>query len=54
MFFLRGLAEGLVGKSSVRAHSLDEVFDLFPVLSSVREKLMVSDDTISGFCACDG
>lgn len=53
-FLLRGLAEGLVGQSSVKAKSADEVFAQFPVLLAVREKLRVSGNTISGFCACDG
>ena len=53
-FFLRGLAEGLAGHSSVMATSLDDVFAQLPALHQVREKLTVQDNTISGFCACDG
>ncbi len=53
-FFLRGLAEGLSGRSSVMAKSLDAVFQQFPVLQQARAKLVVRDNTISGFCACDG
>lgn len=53
-FFLRGLAEGLAGQSSVQASSIDDVFLQLPALSMVRGKLTISSDTISGFCACDG
>jgi len=54
LFFLRGLAEGLAGRSSIMATSLDDVFVQIPVLRQVREKLVVRDSTINGFCACDG
>jgi hypothetical protein len=53
-FFLRGLAEGLTGRSFVMATSLENVFVQFPALHEVREKLTVKNNTISGFCACDG
>jgi hypothetical protein len=36
------------------AKSLEDVFAQFPALSAARNKLTVSDDIISGFCACDG
>lgn len=52
--FLRGLAEGLAGCSSVLANDFDEVFAMFPALAGMRSKLTVGNDTISGFCACDG
>lgn len=53
-FFLRGLAEGLAGRSFVMAKTMNDVFSQIPILQQVREKLVVGNDTISGFCACDG
>ncbi len=53
-FVLRGLAEGLTGRSFVMARSLDEVFGKFPALKQAQQKLTVRKNTISGFCACDG
>ena len=53
-FNLRGLAEGLVGYSKVTAHSVNEVFSLYPQLQDVKYKLTVSGNTIQGFSACDG
>jgi len=53
-FHLRGLAEGMVGRSIVLAKSIDDVFVRFPALIDVRAKLTVFGNTISGFCACDG
>ncbi len=54
VFLLRGIAEGMVGSSSVTARSIDDVFTRFPVLQGIRAKLTVSGNTISGFAACDG
>ncbi|MFA6322790.1 MAG: hypothetical protein WCX71_04970 [Candidatus Buchananbacteria bacterium] len=51
---LRGLAEGLAGKSTVQAMSAEHVFGQIPALQSVRHKLTINGDTISGFAACDG
>lgn len=53
-FSLRGLAEGLAGRSSVTARDINEVFAKFPALQKVRSKLTIRRNTISGFCACDG
>ena len=53
-FLLRGLAEGLTGRSFVMVKSLDDLFVQFPALLTVREKLTVHNNTVSGFCACDG
>lgn len=53
-FPLRGLAEGLAGRSFVMATSLDDVFIQIPALQQVREKLIIQGNTVSGFCACDG
>lgn len=52
--FLRGLAEGMTGCSSVQAVGVDDVFVQFPSLCMIREKLVITEDTVSGFCACDG
>lgn len=51
---LRGLAEGIVGKSSMQARSVEDVFASVPALASVRSKLTVRGNVISGFAACDG
>lgn len=53
-FVLRGLAEGLVGKSSVQASNVNEVFALYPVLGSVKEKLAVRGNVIEAYLPCDG
>ncbi|MDP3778868.1 MAG: hypothetical protein Q8R30_02330 [bacterium] len=53
-FLLRGLAEGLVGQPHVMAASIDDAFSRFPALNQVREKLIIKNNTISGFSACDG
>lgn len=53
-FELRGLAEGLTGRSRVTAASAEAVFAMFPALETARHKLDVSSTTISGFAACDG
>lgn len=52
--FLRGLAEGMAGRSFVEATGVDDVFVQFPSLCMIREKLVITEDTVSGFCACDG
>ena len=54
MFTLVGLPEGLVGASIVYASSVDEVFEKFPMLRAVREKLTIQCNRIVGFAACDG
>ena len=53
-FLLRGIAEGLTGRSSVVAQGIDDVFQQFPVLYTAQNKLTITDNVISGFCACDG
>lgn len=53
-FFLRGVAEGMIGRSFVIAKSINDVFAQFPSLQQVRKKLIVKKNTISGFFACDG
>lgn len=54
MFKLIGLPEGLVGASVVYARTIEEVFEKFPVLKTVREKLIIQNNSIVGFAACDG
>lgn len=53
-FFLRGLAEGITGVSTVLAVSVKEVFVLFPSLAAVKDKLTIDGNTIKGFAPCDG
>ena len=53
-FRLKGIAEGIVGTSTVVAASIDEVFEMHPELKTVREKLDISGLTITGVVACDG
>jgi len=54
IFLLRGIAEGLTGHSSVFAKNLKDVYKKFPVLRETKNKLNVKNNTISGFCPCDG
>ena len=54
LYRLVGLPEGLTGASVVYAKSVDEVFEKFPVLETVRSKLTIEDNRIIGFAACDG
>lgn len=51
---LRGLAEGLIGKSTISAKNFNEALSKFPILNSVKEKLSFKKNTISGFSPCDG
>lgn len=54
VFKLRGLAEGLVGKSEVSAFGKKDLFKRFPELKSVRKKLFLKKGYVAGFSACDG
>jgi len=49
---LRGLAEGLYGKSSIKASNVNEVLNKFE--PDARKKMAVTDKEVSAFCACDG
>jgi hypothetical protein len=51
---LRGLAEGILGASSVQAINMEEVFANHSALAAVRQKLEIKKNCISGFAACDG
>ncbi|EOV0103112.1 TPA: hypothetical protein RQJ47_001009 [Vibrio vulnificus] len=51
---LKGIAEGIVGASTVSAGSIDDVFEKYPELKTVRDKLDISGKTITGISACDG
>ena len=54
MFQLVGLPEGLVETSIIYASSVDEIFEKFPILKTVWEKLIIQDNRIIGFTAYDG
>lgn len=51
---LRGIAEGVVGLSEVKARNTDEVFEQHPELEKVKDKLAVQKNSISGYAPCDG
>lgn len=51
---LRGIAEGIVGKSVVSASSVNQVLQQYPALTQVKSKLHFTSKCISGFAACDG
>ncbi|MEN9640355.1 MAG: hypothetical protein RLZZ262_2224 [Bacteroidota bacterium] len=51
---LRGLAEGIVGASNIDTVSVEALFKTYPELNKVQHKLVVSEDRITGFAACDG
>lgn len=51
---LRGLAEGIVGSASVEANSTEELFVTYPELKTSAHKLTVTEDTVTGYAACDG
>lgn len=51
---LRGLAEGIVGQSSVQAPSVEALFSSYPALGDVRHKLTIDGNTVTGYAACDG
>ena len=54
MYKLYGLAEALIGTSEVRANSLKELFSKYPILKGVHKKLIIIDNKLFGFVACDG
>lgn len=53
-FRLRGIAEGLVGQSTVTTSSVEDLFARFPALAGVRDKLTVTENAVTGYAACDG
>lgn len=53
-YTLRGLPEGIVGKGSVMASSIDDLMAQYPALAAIRGKLNIRGRIISGFAACDG
>jgi len=53
-FQLRGLAEGVVGYSSIYANSINEILETYPALKGISHKLIFKKDLITGFTACDG
>jgi hypothetical protein len=54
MYYLYGIAEAMTGSSVVKAKSLGELFQKYPVLKSIRQKLDIVGNKIIGFVACDG
>ncbi len=53
-FLLRGLAEGLAGRSFILATDMNDVLVKIPVLLNFKSKLSLQGDTITGFWPCDG
>lgn len=51
---LRGLAEGVVGASTVEVESIEGLFKTYPELNNMKHKLHIKEDRITGFAACDG
>ena len=51
---LRGLPEGITGKSSVNLQSIDNLLPSLPELNEIKDKLVFDDNCVSGFSACDG
>jgi hypothetical protein len=54
MIKLVGLPEALVGRCFVKANSVNEVFEIFPILKFYVLKLKISKKEIKGFLPCDG
>ena len=53
-YTLKGLAEGLVGASTVQANSINDVFKKHPILSQIKDKVKIQGNTINAIVACDG
>lgn len=53
-FHLTGLAEGLLGKSVVEAHSEQDLFDKYPVLGNIKHKISFRGNKVMAINACDG
>jgi len=53
-FELRGIAEGILGRSSAQAASFQDLLSRHPELDAVREKLILDGNIIKGFAPCDG
>ena len=53
-FKLRGLPEGIVGRSEVQARSLEDLFATYPELAAVRDRLQIDGSTVRGFMPCIG
>lgn len=51
---LKGIAEGLAGTSHVKANSVAEIFEKFPLLEAARHKIKVHGSVLHGAAACDG
>ncbi|MBC8947352.1 hypothetical protein [Xenorhabdus indica] len=53
-FKLFGLAEGLIGKSTVQAESIDDLFKKYNPLSDIRNKVTIQGNKVIAFMPCDG
>jgi hypothetical protein len=54
-FILKGLPEGLLGKSVLHSKNVNTLFLENPVLKKIRKKLTISKSgEIRGFLPCDG
>lgn len=53
-FVLRGLPEGIIGKSTISLKSITELFKIHPALKVIENKLCIEGNVIGGFAACDG
>lgn len=52
-FKLKGLVEGLLGQSTIKADSVKDVMEL-PQLRDIKNKVTVEGATLYAFVACDG
>ncbi|PHM54840.1 hypothetical protein [Xenorhabdus hominickii] len=52
-FQLVGYAEGLIGKSIVLAESIDDLFEKYTELSSIREKITIKDNKVMACKHCN-
>ena len=51
---LRGLAEGIVGASTVEAKSSSDLIKKYPALKTIRHKFTIKNNRVVAFAACDG
>ena len=52
---LRGIAEGLLGKSSIECSNLESLINEYPVLKNHKHFLKLEGDSkLSGYSPCDG
>ncbi|WP_430444596.1 MAG: hypothetical protein ACQZ2J_26550 [Pseudomonas piscis] len=58
---LRGLPEGMIGKSEIEVESVQDAIEQYPIMELYAEELnevsggnCVQSTTVSSFAACDG